>query len=744
MPSGDQPSPAALARARTKFGDDVRKLLSAVISNTYLNNCQPAADLLVRNSKLIVGGALYAFDRSNNIPLRSLSYIFENGSLKGLGPTPITLSEFSANLGGKDDPKQVRRIVFEGNNSHCIFLLRECDLNAELLDEVRFFGVLYNYMVFSSHNYRNYVGARIRYQAKPTGGDDYYPHFENIEQICEQLSTLYNVRARHFVYVGNRQPKKLKVDQDFSTYDRKTVAQFCRKKSLDADFANDLCSVIVIRQSRIGLLAGRKKQFYSIFPVYDPNLRGTDVPPDGVVIILSPSPLGLFVMRAAEEWLNAFSSKRHVRKASVISDCLKVANDEIQKIGVDAGLYERIGAFERVARELCVALCACTHAASVSVRRIDRRRGILKKIAEYQSNWGAYHDKILKQKKDKDISMKLIATSFNAFSVAYTGSEKVLNIENISVIPRRFKHCGLRQILQHHKFTRTEAIARVLAGKSCIALINIEAPVPGSLRQYESFFEKSADFLGEVYQHLFSLTDASGLAAMAKIQVELHAVADLLREWRDGDGDGAQMIVRRLRQLRIRPIDQAEADVREIAFPQGTQIGKDSRLFNASLTSWVEFMINAMGFSELKPASLIEGGAPRLFDPNLIPSLFVVTMSIMENILSRPALLPKNRVKFSDELVGFPTKRRLTIEWQCDHMMDPSVDRNGILLKPWIDTSGQSHFGFFLIGIHARQHGGTAEFFDTYDEDKQTIGFGLKVSLPYEPRFCRSKAGTVP
>jgi hypothetical protein len=79
------------------------------------------------------------------------------------------------------------------------------------------------------------------------------------------------------------------------------------------------------------------------------------------------------------------------------------------------------------------------------------------------------------------------------FAASYGGTKKVLYLEDIDNVPAEYKRHGFRQILKHHPFTRTEAIARVVAGKSLVALINVEAPVSGALRQHLPFYGQCAD-----------------------------------------------------------------------------------------------------------------------------------------------------------------------------------------------------------------------------------------------------------
>lgn len=731
----------ARARKIVKFRREVARLSDEVISNPYLMNCEAAANLLLRHRILFSAVLLCAVDKSKRYTLRSLSYFLNGREIRMLPDYPAPLTGLNAQLRALRSGN-TKRIKFSGNNSDCTFLVNEEFFGDEFLNDIKAFSHLYDHMVVASHNYRNYVSGEIYFHAKPDKKpekkeeeeeekDAPYPRFESIEQICSSLSEISEVEARHFVYIGTRRPNVDNIESEFLTYDQETIPKFCKQTALDEGFLRDLRSVIALRQSRMGKLTRGRKSFYAVFPVYDPNVQGR---PQGAVVMLSSKPLGLLVMRAAEEWLSTFSSKRHVIQASVLSSCLKKAEAQIGVIGAEATLRQRLDCFGMVADELAKHICSCTYAASVTIRRIDHTRGVLARVGSHQSKWGPYFDAIVKEKRDVDIPLNMTTTSFNAFAASYPRSDKVLHIEDIDSIPREYRENGLRQILMHHQFTRTEAVARVIAGKSLVAVMNIEGPISGSLREHISFFGQCADFLGALHQRLFSLSDSLGLASMAKYQVKLHSVTDMLRRWIDGDSKGALQIVRQLKELEPKIAEQEQKSIREISFPEGPDIGTDVQVFNASLRSWVNYLLRAKfgGQCDFDSKAIIGGRVPRHFDPDLIPSLFVIMISILENFIFKISW-EKHQLQIKDEFVGFPSTRRLSVVWTSREPMNRAVDRNAILLKPLKSGSG-SHFGFFLIGVHARQQGGSAEFVDICDTRDIPVGFSLTVSLPYEPQ----------
>ena len=728
-------SSTALDRAQNQFDKDFSVLFNSTISNPYLTNCDAIAALLLRHKRLFAGALLCAVDRDNGFTLRSLSHVLRDGQLWQLNPS-TTLKDFSAEL---MVGRNTRRLTFSNANSQCIFQVDRNTFTHEFGEKIKSLAQLYDHTVIASHNYRNYIGGKVYFHAKPKQRAAYYPKFKTVDEVCRKLASICKVKTRYFVYLGTRHPRTLNIESDFLTYDRKTIRTFCGKEPLEEQFLRDLGGAIAVRQSRVGKFQKKRdNSFYAIFPVYDPNVRGGDVPPDGVVVILSSKPFGQFEIRAAEDWLVSFSSKRHVQKASVLSLAFEFAEREIQKLGSQAGREQRLKCFARIARELFKRVCECTPAASVSLRIIDRDARALIKIAAHQSHWGHYYDEVVENRRDRAIPMEMVANSFIAFAASYRGADKVLHIEDVDKIPRRYRTLGLRQILQHHRFTRTEVVARVVAGKSLVALVNIEGPVSGSLRQHCSFFAECADFLGAIFQRLLSLTDYVGLATMAKSQVKLHSISGILRRWKDGDVDGAMKIARSLKEIQSGP---SESDGAALSFPGGPDIRADIGAFNSSLKDWISYELGAKfgGDTKFDWKSVLEGEVPRRFDPDLLPSVYVITISIIENFLFRRSW-ERHKVRIVDEALGFPTSRRLTVEWNSEEPMDQLVDRNDILLKPLSGKLG-FHYGFFLIGVHARHQGGVAEYVDTDGSKAKTSnGFRLTVALPYEPSSSLSRA----
>jgi hypothetical protein len=281
--------------------------------------------------------------------------------------------------------------------------------------------------------------------------------------------------------------------------------------------------------------------------------------------------------------------------------------------------------------------------------------------------------------------------------------------------------------LRHHPFTHTEAVARVIAGKSLVAVMNIEAPVSGTLRNDLNFFGEYADFLGETHRRLFSISDAAGLASMARSHLALHSVADMLEKWTDNDADGALKIVQRLKPMRSSSI--LEQDSNEIAFPAGPKIGSDVARFNSGLRDWITFVLHRKGNYAYDADSILQGCVSKHIPPNIIPALFVITTSIVENIIYRTTW-DRHVVRFTDESNSCASKRQLIIEWTSEEWLEDDAGIDGVLVKPMVDAQGNKHFGFFLIGVYVRQVGGSAEFSPI---GTPRSGFKLLVSLPYDP-----------
>jgi hypothetical protein len=718
-----QQTSKTLDRGINKFSHDLYSLFDVVLSTPYLMNCDAAANVLARNCKLFARASLLAIDKSKGLTLPSLSYVLHDGSIS---PTRVAPTDFLSEFGGSGH----NMISFDGNSSTCTFCITDINSRSALVDLLSSFSSLYDHMVTISHNYKNYIAGEIYFHAKPREDDAFYPRFDSVEDVCSTLEQLYQVKAQYFIYIGSRNPKRLRMDAGFLTYDRKTIASFCKRKSFGAAFIRDLRNVISLRQSRIGRFGIHGGTFYAVFPVYDPNIRGRHVPPDGIVVILSTNPLGPFVMTAAQDWLNAFSSKRHIQKSSVLARCLKRAEDEIRLIGLNATRTQRGGCFRTIARYLCEQICFSTHAASVSIRLVDSMAGVLTKVAEYQSNWGTY-DPVISDHRDMDIPIQMISDSFIAFAATHGGSRNVLILDDVDVIPREYQKSGFRRILKHHRFTRTEAVARVIAGKSLVGLMNIEAPVSGSLRQHVEFFEECASFLGELHLRLFSLTDSDGLAMMAKAHVELHSVADMLREWKPEDSKGAVQIVRHLKRIQDRPMPLSNVERKVLSFPRGQDFGSDLKRFNSSLRAWIKYALHAKGYYELNADAILNGRVPLHLPRDMVPSLYVIMTSIVETVLDRPTW-SKHKVTFSDERNSVASSRKLVIDWSSREPMDLIVDRDSLFLKPWVDARANEHFGFFLIGTYVRKIGGTVEFGDTKVNGGKLAGFSIRISLPYD------------
>jgi|GEM_PF-6423979 len=716
-------APAIRKEAQT-FSRGLTQLFARVLKSTYLMNCEPAALLLAEHKAIFPGALIWAADKSRGFTLGSLSYLILRGRITSLTETNRPLQQIINSLPASD----TKLFVCKGSMSQCAILVKNGRYRRNLASDLRSFGRLYDHMVLSSHNYRNYVAGDIYFNGKSKEEAAAYPLFNSVEEVCDKLVDTYGVRARHFVYVGSRHPSRLRLGRDFLTYDRETIARYCRRPTLPATFVRDLQDAVRRRQSRVGRLGDARSPFYAIFPVYDPNVRGPDFPPEGIVIVLSRSAPDIFVMRAAEEWLTAFSSKRHIQKAIIIPTSVDRANEEIKTIGTEASVQARLAAFGRIGQHLCDAICKWTPAASVTVRRFDRLGGQLTKVAAAQSTGGHYDATILERQSHERIPVDMTADSFNAFAVSYAGKDKVLYIEDVDSIPPEYAQHGFRKILPHHPLTHTEAVARVIAGKRLVALINVEAPVSGALRHHRDFFGECADFLGEIHRRLFSLSDNSGLATMARSHLALHSVADMLEKWTDGDALEAITIVRRLQQIQSGSIDTA--DNSDIAFPTGPNIGADVARFNSGLRSWITHVLHRKGNYAHDANSILHGYVPRDVPASLIPTLFVITTSIMENIIYRPSW-DRHSVRFLHAANGYVSKRQLTILWSSDEWLDDELGTDSILIQPMIDANGNKHFGFFLVGVYARQAGGTAEFAPT--GARHHTGFKLLVTLPYDP-----------
>jgi hypothetical protein len=151
------------------------------------------------------------------------------------------------------------------------------------------------------------------------------------------------------------------------------------------------------------------------------------------------------------------------------------------------------------------------------------------------------------------------------------------------------------------------------------------------------------------------------------------------------------------------------------------------RHFNRILNDKVYSYLRDTG-SDQRIHSVFDGHIPEDFPFTDLASIVVIMDSIWENI-TKNSKLKENRILLRSAAQPFAKKRVLTIHWIAPTRLPESINRDELFLRPLLSDEGP-HYGFFLIGVHARLLGGHVEF---EDFSAPSRGFAIRAFIPYDP-----------
>jgi hypothetical protein len=688
-----------------------------------VHDCSELPLLLARHSEQIRNVLLIGYwDDSiskERYYIRSASFLVSNGTYQ-------TLDQWAAAdvLKGTDAPlKQLAGklgaaftvpVTIQRRNVYCIFE-GHADPDADTLEAV---ADLYQKMLLTSLNLANSIDARNYHLSKPLAHFEIHPRFNSHQEICDALRTHFGIESSHFIFTGTRKRDSTPDPDDFRQYDNQTIDAVLPFYSIDG-FKHRLNGSVKFKQPFIGHIDQAQNTHFCIFPAHDPSIRGSPV--EGVVVVWSSSPIALAAYKAAGAWLRELSARRHMEKAKFLTELRRQVEDELTRTGHDdaPGRRARQEAVKRVSASVCRRICQLTNAEAATVRLLHDTKGLIRRYGSESTPLGEYRPDIQSQRPNLDIGIAEWDRSVVAFAFHYPGDETEIYIDDINRIPDKYQEHGLRGTLRVRDSTRCEAVLRVLRGGLLAAVINVESPIEGALQVEREFLRDCAAVMSDFLTRLETIGDRSGLATMAEMQIQIHAIKTDLMKWRKDQPDEAVRLLSRLKD-NLQPQALTGSPLESAASVQ---------LLNETLRGRIQQYLSDTS-SDLSLTDVLQGHVPDDFPVAYLASLEVVLDSIWNNII-RNSLLQRNRLKISSTDQPFGLARVLTIQWDAPSRLPVAVDRDRLLLQPLTGPAGH-HYGFFLIGVHTRLLGGHVELEEVADAD---FGFSIRAFIPYDPSF---------
>lgn len=620
-----------------------------------------------------------------------------------------------------------KRIVIELDNVTCVF-------SAGVPDDVcHDVAVLYQRLLLSSQNFSNFIDGRIYRFSKPANNGEPHPQFEIYNEIPTAITKVFGIQGAYFLFSGDTQAirsEELEIRATDLRDSHNTSIAVVVPFHQDVAFRRSLKASITNKQPTTGFAGTSSEDFYfGVFPAFDASIRGSPI--EGMLVIWHKSPIEMIAFRAAATWLKEFAARRHLEKLRFLSTFRDATAEELRRVRAltRPGRNDRQNATRKLSSLLCKQICSLTNAESATVRLRHDTKGLIHCYGRFETPLGQYNEG--GKRYASDISVAAWQTSAVAFAFHYRAAVDHIYIPNVHQMPHQYAEAGLKGVLQVRPDTRCEAVIRVRRGGLLSAVINVESPIADALRHELQFLEDCGDLLSDFLTRLETVGDGQGLAVVAETHVEVHAIKTRLMTWRPDQPAAAVTLLTQLKRKlvnRARTGRKGSGKAGDTGFTLGDSVAKFNKVWRA------RFEAHLAGVGSDVPVTIVlRGKVPKDFPTERLASLEVIMDSVWHNMIKYSAV-QRNRCALSSEVEAFGTSSVLKFEWNAPSNLPPKVDRDRLLLQPAVGADGL-HFGFFLIGVHARLMGGHVEL------EELEAGFTLRVFLPYEPIELQPKKG---
>jgi hypothetical protein len=591
-------------------------------------------------------------------------------------------------------------------------------------------------LLITSQNFDNFIGGRIYRLSKPPEAKQFHPNFQSQSEIAEAISRNYDVEASYFIFLGSREGGHQITVRDFRRPDGGQIPETIPFAS-DTAFQRKLEISVRLKQPIVGVTDTLPLNNYCIFPTADPSIRQSPV--EGTLIIWSPERLVLSAYRASNTWLKEFAALKHIKRARFLADLRQEIESELKRAWDEGwrGRVARQRSIRKIGEFLCAHLCNLTNAESATLRLRHDTQNLIRSYGRASTPLGQYVSDLTASRPNVDIQVDEWPHSAIAFAFHYQEDDPYLYFENMDNIPKKYRRAGLKSILKLRESMHSEAVLRIRRGGLLAAIINVESPIEGAFGYELDFLTDCAAIISDYLSRLEAIGDRFGLATMADTQIQIHRIKSFILSWTPPSQptadlpDEAQHAVYICKRLKEGLVQQSVQDPRTRIDFAGAKVTFDSqnsvRHFNRILHDKVNSYLKDTG-SDQRINSVFDGEIPASFPFTDLSSIVVIMDSIWENI-TKNSKLKENRIVLRDAAQPFATKRVLTIHWVAPTRLPDSINRDEIFLRPILSNDGP-HYGFFLIGVHARLLGGHVELEEFLPPAR---GFAVRAFIPYDP-----------
>jgi hypothetical protein len=740
-----QPSISSHETLQSEFRE-LRQELEALsilyTDNSFAHDCSDLARVLAKHSGSLGDILLIGFwidpKSDKTYVIRSASFLVRQDEFKTVDnllergsyveePLPAIESQF-----GFDAENSV---IKSRSNVRCSFRLLDMGsftpTASAVCEEIT---IIYQRLLITSQNFDNFIDGRIYRQSKPPEAKQFHPNFQSQTEIAETISRNYDVAASYFLFLGSREAGHDISINDFRSSDGGRIPETIPFAS-DPTFRRKLEISVRLKQPIVGMTDTPPLSNYCVFPTSDPSIRQSPV--EGALIVWSPERLVLSAYRASNTWLKEFAALKHIKRARFLADLRQEIESELKKAWDEGwrGRAVRQLSVAKIGEFLCKHLCALTNAESATLRLRHDTQNLIRSYGRASTPLGQYISNLTATRPNVDIRVDEWPHSAIAFAFYYQSDDPYLYFENVDNIPKKYRQAGLKSILKLRENMHSEAVLRIRRGGLLAAIINVESPIEGAFGYELDFLKDCAAIISDYLSRLEAIGDRFGLATMAETQIQIHRIKSFILSWTppkstqidlSEEAQHAVYICKRLKEGLVRqsvPRTRIDFAGAKVAFGSQNSV----RQFNRILHDKVRSYLTDTG-SDQRLNSVFDGQIPESFPFTDLSSVVVIMDSIWENI-TKNSKLKENRIVLRNAAQPFAKKRVLTIHWIAPTRLPDSINRDELFLQPLLSNDGP-HYGFFLIGVHARLLGGHVEL---EEFSAPARGFAVRAFIPYDP-----------
>jgi hypothetical protein len=734
----------SLPREFTELRQELEELSTLYTDNPFVHDCSDLARVLAKHSGPLGDMLLIGFwtdpKSTRTYVIRSASFLVSQDEFKTLDnllirgryveePLSAIESEFGFDAANS--------VIKGRSNVRCSFHLPQIESPTPDMESVcEEIAAIYQRLLLTSQNFDNFIGGRIYRLSKPPEAKQFHPHFQTQSEIAQAISINYDIAASYFVFLGTREAGHQITVEDFRRPDGGRIPETIPFAS-DSSFQRKLEISVRLKQPIVGVTDTLPLSNYCIFPISDPSIRQSPV--EGALVVWSPERLVLSAYRASNTWLKEFAALKHIKRARFLADLRRETELELKRAWDDGwrGRTARQLSIQKIGQFLCKNLCDLTNAESATLRLRHDTQNLIRSYGRASTPLGQYIFDATTARPNLDIRVDEWQHSAIAFAFHYQEDDPYLYFENVDNVPKKYREAGLKSILRLRESMHSEAVMRIRRGGLLAAVINVESPIEGAFAHELDFLTDCAAIISDYLSRLEAISDRFGLATMAETQIQIHRIKSFILGWTPPNPtetdlpDEAQNAVYICKRLKEGLVRQSVRDLRTRIDFAGARVAFESqnsvRQFNRILHDKVHSYLKDTG-SDQRINSVFDGQIPKHFPFTDLSSIVVIMDSIWENITTN-SKLKENRITLKDRPQPFAKKRVLTIHWIAPTRLPDSINRDELFLRP-LQSEGGPHYGFFLIGVHARLLGGHVELEEFLAPAR---GFALRAFIPYDP-----------